>query len=89
MLKNLLSLLLAATMASAQILAVLEIVPSSEEVDLSVTEFRHLTDELRMQAREALPRNYSVLTRDNIIQLLPPTEDQANCLDESCAVEIG
>ncbi|MDR2581705.1 MAG: hypothetical protein LBC85_12040 [Fibromonadaceae bacterium] len=84
-----LSILLAITMASAQTLAVLEIIPSSEDANLTITEFRHLTDELRTQAREALPRNYSVLTRDNIISLLPPEEEQAECLSESCAVIIG
>ena len=73
----------------AKVLAVLEIIPSSESVNLTITELRHLTDELRTQAREALPRNYSILTRDNIFQLLPPDEDERECLDESCAVEIG
>ncbi|MCL2100385.1 MAG: hypothetical protein FWH22_01575 [Fibromonadales bacterium] len=85
----LLSLLLIAAVAHAQIVAVLEIIPNSEEVDLSISEFRHLTDELRNRARETLPRGYSILTRDNIIQLLPPAEDKSQCLDESCAVEIG
>jgi hypothetical protein len=72
---------------NAQILAVLEITPSSTDANLTITEFRHLTDELRTQAREALPRNYTVLTRDNIIQLIPPEEEE--CLAESCAVVIG
>ncbi|MDR2580708.1 MAG: hypothetical protein LBC85_06920 [Fibromonadaceae bacterium] len=74
---------------NASVVAVLEIIPSSEEVQLSISEFRHLTDELRTQAREALPRNYTVLTRDNIFQLLPPDEAEAECLAESCAVIIG
>ncbi|MDR2580785.1 MAG: hypothetical protein LBC85_07310 [Fibromonadaceae bacterium] len=73
----------------AQTLAVLEIIPSIEDANLTITEFRHLTDELRTQAREALPRGYSVLTRDNIISLLPPEEEQAECLAESCAVVVG
>ncbi|MCL2100526.1 MAG: DUF3280 domain-containing protein [Fibromonadales bacterium] len=87
--QTIIATLLAITSTTAQIVAVLEIVPSSEEADLTITEFRHLTDELRTQAREALPRNYSILTRDNIIQLLPPESDKSQCFDESCAVEIG
>jgi len=51
---------------------------------------RHLTDELRRQAVLALPRDgYTVLTRDNIIALIPPDEEEAKCLAESCAVDIG
>ncbi|MCL2101647.1 MAG: DUF3280 domain-containing protein [Fibromonadales bacterium] len=87
--QTIIATLFAITAAAAQIVAVLEIVPSGEDTDLTITEFRHLTDELRTQAREALPRNYSILTRDNIIQLLPPEEDKSQCLNESCAVEIG
>nr|AGS52887.1 hypothetical protein [uncultured bacterium contig00016] len=72
------------------VVAVLEIVPSSGESALTIQEFRHLTDELRTQARNALPRSgYTILTRDNIIQLLPPDEAEAECLAESCAVDIG
>jgi hypothetical protein len=79
-----------ATSFAANIVAVLEIIPSNDNVNLEVSEFRHLTDELRTRARETLPRNaYSILTRDNIIQLLPPDEKEAECLAESCAVDIG
>nr|AGS54046.1 hypothetical protein [uncultured bacterium contig00048] len=81
----------AATAICAQnIVAVLEIVPSSGESSLTIQEFRHLTDELRTQARATLPQSgYTILTRDNIIQLLPPDEAEAQCLAESCAVDIG
>ena len=34
-------------------------------------------------------KDYSVLTRDNIIALIPADEAEAECLAESCAVEIG
>jgi len=83
--------LLAATAAQAtNTLAVLEITPKSEIEDISITEIRHLTDELRRQAVLALPRDgYTVLTRDNIIALIPPDEEEAKCLAESCAVDIG
>ncbi|MCL2207803.1 MAG: hypothetical protein FWB90_06900, partial [Fibromonadales bacterium] len=84
-------ILTAATMLHAQkVVAVLEIVPNNETVELQLSEYRHLTDELRTRAREALPRTgYSILTRDNIISLLPPDEEARECLAESCAVEIG
>jgi len=72
------------------ILAVLEIIPKSDLNDVSITEMRHLTDELRKQAVLALPNeNYTVLTRDNMFALMPPDEEEAQCLAESCAVEIG
>ena len=75
---------------ATKIVAVLEVIPNSEEVDLSISEFRHLTDELRTRARAILPRSdYSILTRDNILQLLSPDDAGGECLAESCAVEIG
>ncbi len=82
-------LALAATHA-ANTLAVLEIIPKSEIENISIDEMRHLTDELRKQAVSALPsEGYSVLTRDNMLALIPPDEEEAKCLEESCAVEIG
>ncbi|GBU26367.1 hypothetical protein R83H12_03063 [Fibrobacteria bacterium R8-3-H12] len=71
--------------------AVLELLPNeSVRQNIRVEESRHLTDELRRQAVMNLPKGeYSVLTRDNIIALLPPDEKEAQCLSESCAVEIG
>ena len=82
-------LLLAAFVYSANVVAVLEITPVDETVDLKITEFRHLTDELRTRAREALPEDYTVLTRDNIISLMPSDEEEAECLADGCAVAIG
>ena len=79
-----------ATAYAAKNVAVLEIISSREDVPIEVSEFRHLTDELRTRARETLPRHeFSVLTRDNIISLMPPDEEEAECLSESCAVDIG
>ena len=69
-------------------IAILEIVPNGE-MELKLSEYRHLTDELRTKAREALPSDYTILTRDNIMSLLPPDSDEAECLAESCAVDIG
>ena len=90
-LKNLLILgILVQTIFAAQTLAVLEIIPTTEELNVSTTEMRHMTDELRRQAVQALPgEDYAVLTRDNMYSLLPPDSEEAECLAESCAVEIG
>ncbi len=75
---------------AANTVAVLEISPKSELENVSITEIRHLTDELRRQAVLALPtQGYTVLTRDNLIALIPPDEEEAKCLAESCAVDIG
>jgi len=69
--------------------AVLEIVPSGE-MSLKHSEYRHLTDELRTIARNTLSsQNYAILTRDNILSLLPPDSEEAECLAESCAIDIG
>jgi opacity protein-like surface antigen len=77
------------TIHSANILAVLEITPGDDDIELTISEYRYLTDELRKMARETLPREFSVLTRDAIMQLLPPDEAEAECLAEGCAVDIG
>jgi TolB-like protein len=71
--------------------AVLELLPNASVQEMiSIEEGRHLTDELRRQAVMNLPKSdYSVLTRDNIIALLPPDEEEAECLAEGCAVDIG
>ncbi len=88
--KTLILLLALAAAHAANTLAVLEIIPKAEIEDISITEVRHLTDELRKQAVSALPsEGYSVLTRDNMFALMPPDEAEAECLAESCAVEIG
>jgi len=86
-----LSLFLAvATAHAVSTLAVLEIIPKSEIEEISIIEMRHLTDELRRQAVLALPRDgYAVLTRDNMLALMPPDESEAECLAEGCAVDIG
>ena len=84
-------LLLSAFAHSSAVLAVLEIIPSSEvEEELSIDELRLLSDELRRQAVNILPANeFNVLTRDGMIALIPADEEEAECLAQSCAVEIG
>ena len=88
---SLILLLLSAFAHSSAVLAVLEIIPSSEaEEELSIDELRLLSDELRRQAVNILPANeFNVLTRDGMIALMPADEKEAECLAESCAVEIG
>ncbi|MCL2206966.1 MAG: hypothetical protein FWB90_02600 [Fibromonadales bacterium] len=84
-----LAILLTTAAHAVKTIAVLEIVPTGD-IELKVSEYRHLTDELRTRAREALPRNsYTVMTRDNILSLMPPDTEEAQCLAESCAVDIG
>jgi len=69
--------------------AVLEIVPSGD-MSLKLSEYRHLTDELRTIARNMLSsQNYAILTRDNILSLMPTDTEEAECLAESCAIDIG
>jgi hypothetical protein len=77
------------TINAARIVAVLEITPSDANIELTISEFRHLTDELRTQARETLPKDYTILTRDNIFQLLPQDEAEMERLSESYAPDIG
>jgi len=86
---SILAALFAAAAQAANVVAVLEIIATGE-VDLKISEFRYLTDELRNNARTTLPQNrFTILTRDNILQLMPPDEKEAECLNESCAVDIG
>jgi hypothetical protein len=87
---SLILLLLSAFAHSSAVLAVLEIIPSEVEEELTINELRLLSDELRRQAVNILPANeFNVLTRDGIIALIPADEKEAECLSESCAVDIG
>jgi len=74
-----------------QMVAVLEIIPQAEtQVNISATEMRYLTDELRKQAMQTLPPdNYTVLTRDEILSLFPPADEKKNCIAGSCIAETG
>jgi hypothetical protein len=87
---SLILLLLSAFAHSSAVLAVLEIIPSEVEEELTINELRLLSDELRRQAVNILPANeFNVLTRDGMIALIPADEEEAECLAQSCAVEIG
>ncbi|GBU25318.1 hypothetical protein R83H12_01962 [Fibrobacteria bacterium R8-3-H12] len=92
MLKNLKFALIAAMLflatANAATVAVLEITISNDEVDLTVDETKFLTDELRRQAARTLPKDYSVLTREKIISLVPKTAKNLNSvLDIGIAIK--
>jgi len=79
------ALLLLTATANAATLAVLEItIESDEEIELTVNETKFLSDELRRQAVRLLPKDYSVLTREKIIALIPE-----NAENLSTAVGIG
>jgi hypothetical protein len=83
-------LLFLSASANSAVLAVLEIVPTIEVEELTIGETRLLSDELRRQAVNLLPaKEFTVLTRDGIIALIPPDEKEAECLAQSCAVDIG
>jgi len=83
------AILLSTVAHAVKTVAVLEIIPTGD-MELKVSEYRHLTDELRTRAREALPRSgYTILTRDNILSLMPSDNEEARCLAESCAIDIG
>jgi hypothetical protein len=72
-----------------QVLAVLEIIPT-EDASVSISEAQHITNELRRQATLTLPQDsYTVLTRDNLISLLPQDDAEADRLIESGAIGIG
>ncbi|MCL2282679.1 MAG: PorT family protein [Fibromonadales bacterium] len=73
---------------AANVVAVLEIIPG-DDVEITIDECRYFTDELRGMATKTLPSNFSILTRDNILSLMPSDEEEAECLAEGCAVDIG
>jgi hypothetical protein len=76
--------LLLALPASAIKLAVLEIIPSDEEIELSINETRFLTDELRRRMIYGLPQSYTVFTREQILALIPSDAE-----DLTTAISIG
>ena len=83
---TLLTTLLFLATANATTLAVLEITiyESEDEINLTIDETKFLTDELRRQATKILPKDYSVLTREKIISLVPQTAENLNSV-----IDIG
>jgi hypothetical protein len=81
-------LALTQSLHARQVLAVLEIIPTAEA--MGILEAQHITNELRKQATLTLPQDaYTVLTRDNLISLIPQDEEEADRLLESGVIEIG
>jgi len=70
--------------ANAVTVAVLELITVNDEMDLSTDETKFLTDELRRQATVSLPKEYSVLTREKIIDLASKATGSLNTV-----IEIG
>jgi len=64
----------------------LEIVSVDDEVELTVHETRFLTDELRRQAAGIVPKDYSIMSRDQLISALSGTKEN---FTSSGYIEIG
>jgi len=83
-----LALILVALQAAYAVatIAVLEIISVDDEVELTIHETRFLTDEIRRQAAGILPKDYSIMSRDQLIAALSGTKDD---FTSSKWVEIG
>lgn len=84
---------LAATTFAANV-AVLEITISDateeeSEAELTVQETKFLTDELRRQATAVLQKEHTVLTREQILELIPEKAELHNALDIGRAIKSG
>ena len=79
------------TGAFAAYVAVLETVADASAKDsVSFSDRQYLTNVLREQAVKELPavQNYTIMTRENIQQMLPPSKAIEDC-EGSCLVETG
>ena len=77
--------------AFAAYVAVLETtVDSKTKSKVSLADRQFLTNVLREEAVKQLPaaQNYTIMTRDNILQMLPPGKSIEDC-EGSCLVETG
>lgn len=72
--------------AAAEKLAVLEL-HNPAGVDQQAADY--LTDRIRAAALAALGDRVRVLTRENLVALLPPDTDLADCAGAACEVELG
>jgi TolB-like protein len=72
---------------SKKLVAVLEF---RNQAGLSEYEGGAVTDMLRIAAREKLSdKEYLVMTRENMVKLLPPGTDLSKCSDAECEVDVG
>ena len=77
--------------AFATYVAVLETaVDSKVKNKVSLSDRQYLTNVLREEAVKQLPatQNYTIMTRENILQMLPPGKSIEDC-EGSCLVETG
>jgi hypothetical protein len=84
-------MMLSAASAFATHVAVLETVADGAAKDnVSLQDRQYLTNVLREEAVKQLPavQNYTIMTRDNILQMLPPGKAIEDC-EGSCLVETG
>ncbi len=85
----------AMTANASKILAILEVVAIRDDIEIEVSDYRYLTDELRARAKASLPDGYTILTRDNLIRLLPlvqpllADEEDARHIDKNNTADIG
>jgi hypothetical protein len=90
---NFFTMLIAANASFAAMnIAILEItVPEdNEDIEITVEETKFLTDELRSLAVSAFPQDkYTVLTREDIIKLLPQNEEEVERLARAGTVDVG
>ena len=55
---------------------------------MTPSEVEYLTGIVRLEAAKSLPRNYLVMTQENIVSLLPPDKTLEDCQSE-CEVDMG
>ena len=87
----LLLLAILVTASQATYVAVLETsADASAKEGVSLSDRQYLTNVLREQAVKELPavQNYTIMTRENIQQMLPPGKAIEDC-EGSCLVETG
>ena len=76
------------TVALADVrVAVLDI---ANEAGITPTEADYLTDRVRDAVMRKLPASrFTIMTRESVIELLPPGVDPADCSEAECEIEIG
>lgn len=81
-------LLCMTTFARADVkVAVLDLV---NEADISTSETDYLTDRTRDAIMRKLPGNsFTIMTRESVMELLPPGVNPADCREAECEIEIG
>jgi PEGA domain len=85
-----LGLILSASLSHAAELQKIAVLELRNDESVSVSAARYLTDIVRGQASRSLPSSrFTIMTRENIIDMLPPGTDLAKCTTSTCEVEVG